>query len=751
VASDQSIERARGPLELPPDGGLEHARDALEPRQMPVAAVGHGDRFHLARRAQVTGVGHAVVVHMSNEIGQIHAPAAREMEAEEPVVVHGAAVSEVEQPNTLEGVAAHQRGGMVERRHPAPDRRRIVGLTHVAEVRPALPIEDDVAEDEFGIGGVETAHSDLHLVRGQPVIGVDELDKIPGRECDTFVERITDTKVGLADPVVLWAQSRAQQLDGAIVGATIDDHMLEIGERLRLDARDGLSEGPGRIEGDSDQCDPRPSDRAKRRRAGTEAPFGHSPIVVQAWRRHADLPGCRHDAEGASGWSEGIVPQATPTGSRARGSNLTSSEADVDRPARVVIISDFGDVTGGAAKVAISSARGLAELGIRVVFVCAVKPVSPILHHVNIDVRCFDLPGVWATRNPCTAALQGVWNADAARKLDELLRGETADGTIVHIHQWTKAFSPSVIGAVRARMLRSFISLHDYFLFCPNGAYFHFRRGLPCRLRPLSTACITANCDSRNYAFKAVRLIRHTTLHAALARQASSDLSVIHVSEFARSVAQPLLPPGTRHFVVPNPVEVARGRPVAVRDNTDFVFVGRFTPEKRCVLFARAALQAGIPATFLGAGPEEQMIRAANPGARILPWGSARKVEEVLSTARALVFPSVWYETSGLVVAEALARGVPAIVSSATAARDLIRDGVNGLLCEPGSLAALVANLRRLQDDERAAMMGENAFALYWANPLSVSAHLERLLAAYRSSGVGARESSCGSFSVRQS
>jgi glycosyltransferase involved in cell wall biosynthesis len=413
---------------------------------------------------------------------------------------------------------------------------------------------------------------------------------------------------------------------------------------------------------------------------------------------------------------------------------------------RVIIINDFGDVAGGAGKVAITSARGLADLGNKVVFVCAIRPVSPLLQHANIDVRCFDLPGVWTTRNALTAALRGVWNADAGRRLDEVLREESPDEAIVHFHQWTKAFSPSVIATAGARGFRSIISLHDYFLFCPTGAYFHFRRGSPCQLKPLSSACIAARCDSRNYAFKAVRFVRHGAMVSALRHQVLSALSVIHVSEFARCVAQPLLPPGLRHFVVPNPVDVPKWPPVAVRDNTDFVFVGRFTTEKRCVLFARAALQAGVPATFLGQGPEEQTIRAVNPAARILPWGSAESVEQVLSMARALVFPSVWYETSGLVVAEALARGVPAIVSSATGARDLIRNGVNGLLCEPDSLEALVASLQRLQVDECAARMGENAFALYWANPLSVSAHLDRLLAAYRSTGPCAPESACGPY-----
>jgi glycosyltransferase involved in cell wall biosynthesis len=409
----------------------------------------------------------------------------------------------------------------------------------------------------------------------------------------------------------------------------------------------------------------------------------------------------------------------------------------VDRRIRVVVISDFGDVTGGAAKVAITSARGLAERGNRVVFVCAIRPVSPLLHHANIDVRCFDVPAVWATRNPFTAALRGVWNADAAHKLDELLRDENPDETIIHFHQWTKAFSPSVIAVAEAGGFHHVFSMHDYFLFCPNGAYFHFPRERPCTLRPLSVACATANCDSRSYAFKVVRLVRQTAMAGAVRRRRSSPLNVIHVSSFAQTVARPLLPPGARHFVVRNPVDVEQKAPAPVGANTSFVFVGRFTSEKQCTLFAQAAQLAGVPATFLGEGPEEQAIRRVNPQARVLPWGDETIVDGVLSGARALVFPSVWYETSGLVVAEALARGVPAIVSRVTGACDLIQEGVNGLLCQPGDLAGLTTSIRRLQDGHEAERLGRNAFTMYWERPLSVSAHVDRLIAVYQTIRAG--------------
>ncbi len=63
---------------------------------------------------------------------------------------------------------------------------------------------------------------------------------------------------------------------------------------------------------------------------------------------------------------------------------------------------------------------------------------------------------------------------------------------------------------------------------------------------------------------------------------------------------------------------------------------------------------------FIGDGPLRP-IEAT--GARVTGWLSAEDVQRELEHARCLVFPSLWYETYGLVVNEAAARGIPAIVS----------------------------------------------------------------------------------------
>ena len=76
-------------------------------------------------------------------------------------------------------------------------------------------------------------------------------------------------------------------------------------------------------------------------------------------------------------------------------------------------------------------------------------------------------------------------------------------------------------------------------------------------------------------------------------------------------------------------------------------------------MFARAAAAEQVPCRFIGAGMARDAIAHVNPQAILSGWMSHRDSMRALREARALVFPSLWYETLGLVVLEAAAIGVP--------------------------------------------------------------------------------------------
>ena len=67
---------------------------------------------------------------------------------------------------------------------------------------------------------------------------------------------------------------------------------------------------------------------------------------------------------------------------------------------------------------------------------------------------------------------------------------------------------------------------------------------------------------------------------------------------------------------------------------------------------------------------------------------------EILRKANLLVAPSVWYETFGFTVLEALSCGVPVLVSDRVGAKDLITD--NGIIVEAGNIEALKSAIKSL-------------------------------------------------------
>jgi glycosyltransferase involved in cell wall biosynthesis len=95
----------------------------------------------------------------------------------------------------------------------------------------------------------------------------------------------------------------------------------------------------------------------------------------------------------------------------------------------------------------------------------------------------------------------------------------------------------------------------------------------------------------------------------------------------------------------------------------------------------------------------------------------------VLATADLLVLPSI-YEEFGTVLVEALHARLPVVASRVGGIPEIIEDGVNGLLVEPGDPAALAAAIDTV--------LGDHGLAARF------SANAAQRAAAYRLDRVGA-------------
>jgi glycosyltransferase involved in cell wall biosynthesis len=205
----------------------------------------------------------------------------------------------------------------------------------------------------------------------------------------------------------------------------------------------------------------------------------------------------------------------------------------------------------------------------------------------------------------------------------------------------------------------------------------------------------------------------------------------IVVSPFSERILKPFLAPDARMYHVQNPVQTSYQDPVDVAANATFVMVGRLAQEKGPALFAEAAHLSGCDAVFIGDGDQRAAVLGRCRTAKMMGWLPRDEVTTQLKQARALVFPSLLYETEGLAVVEAAALGIPAIVSDASAARLSVIDGVTGSWFKAGNSGDLAKKMVALLDPQRASAMGRAAHQQYWKHPRTLDRHIKELERTY--------------------
>ena len=340
----------------------------------------------------------------------------------------------------------------------------------------------------------------------------------------------------------------------------------------------------------------------------------------------------------------------------------------------VVIISDFCYVEGGASKVAIDSAEGLAKRGYHVFFLTpSLSKMSALSDKVVL---------VSSEQGECLKyknKIAGLFNQVKNKKFYHLVCNELSKldnkNTVVHVHSWTKCCSAYFFKAIEKLGFRCFLTLHDYFKICPNGALFNFRKCKCCRLKPGSLRCILSNCDSRNFLYKVVRILRHSSYKKWIR---GNYLSIICVSSFQRKLL-----PGVSANILENPVDIPNA--FCAQKEYDFAFVGRTDREKGFDLFLRAAQKyPGHRFILIGKTKDVLPSNVDSSG-----WVSEDKVNDLLSRCKSIILPSLWPETFGLNAVKAAAMGIAVIVSNNTASAELIREYEKAFIFNQGDFFSM--------------------------------------------------------------
>jgi N,N'-diacetylbacillosaminyl-diphospho-undecaprenol alpha-1,3-N-acetylgalactosaminyltransferase len=145
-------------------------------------------------------------------------------------------------------------------------------------------------------------------------------------------------------------------------------------------------------------------------------------------------------------------------------------------------------------------------------------------------------------------------------------------------------------------------------------------------------------------------------------------------------------------------------------DKSDIVvtFISRMLYDKgvsELIEAIRKLKYKNISARFLFVGPLAPGNPAMVPEKELLQWesegliaylGRRRDIKELLSISSILVFPSFYREGTPKVLLEAGAMGIPLITTNSIGCKDVVEDGINGILVPVKDVESLVAAMEKL-------------------------------------------------------
>ena len=326
------------------------------------------------------------------------------------------------------------------------------------------------------------------------------------------------------------------------------------------------------------------------------------------------------------------------------------------------------------------------------------------------------------------AFFSGIYSFSSHKAMRALLAAHPLD--TIHVHNLFPLISPSVLNTCRRAGVPIVMTLHNYRLSCPNGM--HMVDGQVCERCTGGKEywCAFRNCEgsvpkSVGYA---VRNLTARTFRL----YADNIATYIVFTQFHRDRLISQGVPLDRVMIVPNMV-IPEPAAASYALGDYVAFVGRISPEKGIETLMSAARNCpDIP--FKVAGSSERMphiVDVAPKNVAFVGHLTGVKLKDFYRSARMLVMPSVWFETFGMSLVEAMAWKKPTVTSRIGVLTEIIEEGMTGLVAAPGNAEDLSEKIRYLWDRPGLCRQMGQAGQEKTLREYSPARYYERLMAVY--------------------
>jgi glycosyltransferase involved in cell wall biosynthesis len=315
------------------------------------------------------------------------------------------------------------------------------------------------------------------------------------------------------------------------------------------------------------------------------------------------------------------------------------------------------------------------------------------------------------------------YHPQVAAAVTGIFRRERPD--VIHLHNWVGLSLAALLASVpnSAPHIPVAMTLHDYGLICAYASIRHpdghiCAPDLPCRLL--------------------AKLNRRLVNRIGLVISPSHYVLDQHIQRgFFRHATQQILPYGlARGAESPSPL-AGQLRGGGSKGTFDILYMGRVQSHKGIEVLVRAFRALPDPSLRLhvaGSGPSLdacKALAAADDRIRFYGFVTGELRRSLIENADCMVLPSLWPDNYPVSIQEAFQSGPVVIASRIGGIPEMVRDGVNGLLVEPGDEVGIGAAIERLHaSPELAAKL--RASALETSQLYDMRFHVAHLVDAYQ-------------------
>jgi len=375
-------------------------------------------------------------------------------------------------------------------------------------------------------------------------------------------------------------------------------------------------------------------------------------------------------------------------------------EAMVDsKKQKILIVHNYYQIPGGEDTVVTNEKRLLEEHGHEVILYSKNNSELKIMGKVQKML----LP------------LITVFNLRSFRDVKRIIKEHRID--IVHVHNTLNIISPSVYYAARVCKVPVVQTVHNFRLLCPGATF--YRDDHICEdCVDHGLFCSVKHSCYRNSKLQTLACVISTKFHRMTGIY--GKINYISLTEFNREKLLQLNRPGKKQIVDPDRIFIKPNftfentSEMFGRDNEYFLYSGRVEKIKGLDILLDAFAQLSDEKLIVaGTGTQvEEYKDKATKNVEFKGFLNREKLAECLSRAKAVIVPSQWYETFGMIIAEAYAAHKPIIVGNIGNLSSLVDKGLTGITFTYNSAEALSDAVMQFENIDTNGW-GENAYRKY--------------------------------------